>query len=209
MSGRLSASRRGRPAPSLAAMSSDTGYVARIPWEGMHRESGGCSLRLHGHLGQRRCLRLLRFEASAQRLPGLGKRDVLRETVAVRERPHQMPVIAYCVLQYPTHTLHEHPDWRMRDKDGKPIERVCFNSPYIDYVKQLLAEMMAYEIDGFHLDMVDQGFGPPYGCWCEHCQAKFENNYGHAMPKALSWDAEWEKMMEFRYDSSAAFRNGP
>jgi hypothetical protein len=136
--------------------------------------------------------------------PGLGKRDVLRETVE-SAKAHEMPVIAYCVLQYPTHTLHEHPDWRMRDKDGKPIERVCFNSPYIDYVKQLLAEMMSYEIDGFHLDMVDQGFGPPYGCWCEHCQAKFENNYGHAMPKALSWDAEWEKMMEFRYDSSAAF----
>ena len=136
--------------------------------------------------------------------PGLGKRDLLRETVT-SAKDYQMPVIAYCVLQYPTHTLHEHPDWRMRDKDGKPIERVCFNSPYIDYVKQLLTEMMAYEIDGFHLDMVDQGFGPPYGCWCEHCQARFKDKHGHAMPKAMSWDAEWEKVMEFRYDSSAAF----
>lgn len=136
--------------------------------------------------------------------PGLGERDVLRETVEEAKK-HKMPVIAYCVLQYPTQTLHEHPDWRMRDKDGHPIERVCFNSPYIGYVKGLLDEMMTYGIDGFHLDMVDQGFGPPYGCWCDHCQTKFEGKHGHEMPKEISWDADWEKMMEFRYDSSAEF----
>ena len=136
--------------------------------------------------------------------PGLGERDVLRETVEEAKK-HQMPVIAYCVLQYPTHTLHEHPDWRMRDKESNPIERVCFNSPYIGYVKGLLDEMMTYGIDGFHLDMVDQGFGPPYGCWCDHCQTKFKEQHGDEMPKAMPWDADWEKIMEFRYDSSAAF----
>ena len=136
--------------------------------------------------------------------PGLGERDVLRETVEEAKK-HKMPVIAYCVLQYPTQTLHEHPDWRMRDKDGHPIERVCFNSPYIGYVKGLLDEMMTYGIDGFHLDMVDQGFGPPYGCWCDNCQTKLEGKHGHEMPKEISWDADWEKMMEFRYDSSAEF----
>ncbi len=136
--------------------------------------------------------------------PGLGGRDVLGEAVEEAEE-HGMPVIAYCVLQYPTHTLHEHPEWRMRDKDGNPIDRVCFNSPYIGYVKQLLAEMIAYGIDGFHLDMVDQGFGPPYGCWCEHCQTKFRAKHGQAMPEVVGWDADWEKMMDFRYESSAAF----
>ena len=138
--------------------------------------------------------------------PGLGERDVLRETVDAA-KPHGMPVIAYCVLQYPTRNLHEHPDWRMRDKDGNTIERVCFNSPYVEHVKDLLDEMMAYELDGFHLDMVDQGFGPPCGCWCEHCQAKFKAKYGQEMPKEVSWDADWEKMMEFRYDSSAGFES--
>ena len=135
--------------------------------------------------------------------PGLGERDVLRETVE-EAKAHQMPVIAYCVLQYPTHTLHEHPDWRMRDKEGNPIDRVCFNSPYIGYVKQLLTEMMTYGIDGFHLDMVDQGL-TPYGCWCEHCQAQYEAKYGKAMPVDVSWDADWERMMDLRYESSANF----
>lgn len=136
--------------------------------------------------------------------PGLKERDVLREAVKEAKK-HEMPVIAYCVLQYPTHTLDQHPDWRMRDKDGKAIERVCFNSPYITYVKGLLDEMMAYGIDGFHLDMVDQGFGPPYGCWCDHCQSKFKEQHGKEMPTEMSWDSAWEMVMEFRYDSSAAF----
>ena len=119
-----------------------------------------------------------------------------------------MPVIAYCVLQYPTHTLHEHPDWRMRDKEGNPIERVCFNSPYIGYVKQLLAEMMTYGIDGFHLDMVDQGLDRRMVAGASIARRKYKAKHGKAMPKAMSWDADWERMMEFRYDSSAEFRKG-
>lgn len=136
--------------------------------------------------------------------PGLGNRDVLRETVEAAKR-HQMPVIAYCVLQYPDHILHQHPDWRMRDVNGQAIERVCFNSPYVDHVKKLLLEMASYGLDGFHLDMVDQGFGPPYGCWCDHCESKFRERFGREMPKAVSWDADWERMLEFRYDTSAEF----
>jgi hypothetical protein len=91
----------------------------------------------------------------------------------------------------------------MRDKDGKLTERVCFNSPYIDYAKQFLKEMMSHEVDGCHLDMVDQGFGLPYGCWCRHCQDKFQRKHRHAMPTGMHWDAAWKKMMTFRYDSSA------
>lgn len=136
--------------------------------------------------------------------PGMGDRDVLRETVEAA-RPLKIPVIAYCCLQYPTHDLRQHPDWKMRDKDGNAIDRVCYNSPYIEHVKQLLAEMMSYGIDGFHLDMVDQGFGPPYGCWCDRCRALFEREHGRPMPKGVTWDEDWDRMLSFRYDSSARF----
>lgn len=136
--------------------------------------------------------------------PGLGDRDILEESVS-EARKTGIPVIAYCVLQYPTQALHQHPDWRMQDAQGQPIERVCFNSPYLDHVKNLLREMKTYGIDGFHLDMVDQGFGPPYGCWCPHCQAKFKAQHEHEMPREITWDAAWDKVLEFRYQSSATF----
>jgi hypothetical protein len=137
--------------------------------------------------------------------PGLEKRDVLRETVA-EARKHEMPVIAYCVLQYPSYHLEEHPDWRMRDREGNPIAgRVCFNSPYAEVAKELITEMLSYGIDGFHLDMVDQGFGPPYGCWCPRCRELFRAEYGRPMPKEVTWDEDWDRMLEFRYDTSDRF----
>jgi hypothetical protein len=48
--------------------------------------------------------------------PGLGSRDVLREAV---EEGHKLglPIIAYCVQQYPGQTLKEHPDWRIVGSD--------------------------------------------------------------------------------------------
>ncbi len=136
--------------------------------------------------------------------PGLGERDVLRETVA-EARQYNLPVIAYCVLQYCGDTLRQHPDWRMRGPDGKPIDRVCYRSGYLDFMKQMLDEMLAYGIAGFHLDMVDQGFGLPYGCWCDTCQKQFQTQYGRPMPPGVTWDADWDRMLEFRYQSSAQF----
>jgi hypothetical protein len=139
------------------------------------------------------------------RAPGLGSRDVLRE--AVEEGAKQkLPIIAYCVLQYPTQALRQHPDWRARDKEGKPLDHlVCFNSPYRDYLKLLLVEMLSYGIAGFHLDMVDQGFGPPHGCWCDTCRKLFEAEYGRPMPGGVTWDEDWDRMLAFRYRSSERF----
>jgi len=127
---------------------------------------------------------------NSKRVPkpeGLGQRDVLREAVD-EARKHHLPIIAYCQLQYPSHELRQHPEWKARQADGKPINHlVCFNSPYTNVVKELLAEMTSYGIAGFHLDMVDQGFGPPHGCWCDHCQKLFQAEHGRPLPKAVNW----------------------
>lgn len=135
-----------------------------------------------------------------------GDRDVLREAVE-EGRKLDLPVIAYCQLQYPAHELRQHPEWKARQADGRPIDHlVCFNTPYTNVVKALLAEMMAYGIAGFHLDMVDQGFGPPHGCWCDHCQKLFQAEYGRPMPKGVSWeDEDWDRMLQFRYATSDRF----
>ncbi len=136
--------------------------------------------------------------------PGLGRRDVLREAV---EEGHKLglPVIAYNTLQYCYLTLRRHPEWRMVGADGEPFARVCFRSSYLDYMKKLLAEQLAYGVDGLELDMMDQGFIPPYGCWCAACEQEYEARWGEPMPRHLSWDEDWDHVLQLRYDSSDQF----
>ena len=136
--------------------------------------------------------------------PGLGRRDVLRETVDEARR-HGLPVIAYCVVQQGGRFLVQHPELAMRGADGKPIGRYCYNSGYRSVMKDLTAEMLAYGIAGFHIDMLDQGFGSPYGCWCDACRRGFEAAYHRPMPPGVTWDADWDRMLEFRYRSSQNF----
>jgi hypothetical protein len=140
----------------------------------------------------------------APKCPGLGSRDVLKEAIEAA-RPHRLPVIVYCVVQGSGYPLRQHPEYRMVDSAGNPIGRICFNSGYLEHAVAVVDEMLAYGIDGFHIDMLDQGFGPPYGCWCPKCREKFQAKYGRPMPKGVTWDADWERMMEFRYQTSAEF----
>lgn len=136
--------------------------------------------------------------------PGLAARDPLREAMD-EARKHNLPVLAYCVVQQGGHYLDAHPEYAMRGMDGKPLGRFCYNSGYLEAMKQIIGEQLAYGIAGFHIDMVDQGFGPPYGCWCEHCRKKFAAEYGHPTPTAVNWDSGWDEMLEFRYRTSEQF----
>lgn len=136
--------------------------------------------------------------------PGLGSRDPLREALEEARR-YKLPLIAYCVVQQGGHFLKAHPEWEMRGMDGQLIGRFCYNSGYLEAMKQIVAEQLACGIDGFHIDMMDQGFGPPYGCWCDTCRALFEKESGQPMPKGVTWDEAWDRMLEFRYRSSERF----
>ena len=136
--------------------------------------------------------------------PGLKSRDPLKD--AVREaHAHKLPLLAYCVVQQGGHYLSAHPEYEMRGMDGSRLGRFCYNSGYLEAMKQIVAEQLAYGIDGFHIDMVDQGFGQPYGCWCDSCKRLFHKRFGHDMPKSVSWDAAWNEMLEFRYSTSEQF----
>jgi hypothetical protein len=139
--------------------------------------------------------------------PNLRGRDLLRE-VLDEARKHELPIIAYFQIQYDTAAWNAHPEWRMKDVTGNDIPgRLCYNSGYLEYNKQGIAELLEYEIAGFHVDMLDYGFGPPYGCWCGNCQTLFKKVYGIEMPRPEkpSWDEGWEKILEFRARSNSRF----
>ncbi len=136
--------------------------------------------------------------------PGLGGRDPLQEAID-EAKIHGLPILAYCVVQQNGHYLKDHPEYEMRGSDGRPLGRFCLNSGYLEAMKSIVAEQLEYGIAGFHIDMLDQGFGPPYGCWCEHCKSRFEKRYGRPMPNGATWDDHWNEMLEFRYDTSHEF----
>jgi len=141
----------------------------------------------------------------ARKCPNLARRDLLRECLDEAQK-HNMPVVAYCQVQYDHSSWKAHPEWRMKDPNGNDIpSRLCYHSGYLDFIKRVTGEMMEYEISGFHIDMLDFGFGPPYGCWCKRCQAAFRKEHGIAMPKGVTWDQAWEKMLAFRCQSNTRF----
>jgi hypothetical protein len=136
--------------------------------------------------------------------PGLGDRDPLREAVD-EAHARGIPLIAYCVVQQGGLYLDQHPEFAMRDPRGQKIDRFCFNSGYLDAMRQILSEQLACGIDGFHVDMLDQGFGPPCGCWCDTCRTLFKTEAGVDPPPGPTWDQAWDRFLDFRYGSSQRF----
>lgn len=136
--------------------------------------------------------------------PGLGDRDPLKETMDAAKE-HDLPIIAYCVVQYGSRALREHPEYEMKGVDGAGLNRVCFNSDYWEYLQRVIREIAGYGVAGFHVDMLDQGFGPPHGCWCDNCRELFREMFGEPMPAGADWSPAWHKMLEFRYATSDRF----
>jgi hypothetical protein len=141
----------------------------------------------------------------------LGSRDFLKEACEEGKRSGILILASY-QIQYDNYIYERHPDWRMKDWQGKDIlSRLCFNARgYLDLVKRHAEEIMRYEIVGFHFDMLDFGFSPPYGCFCaEHCQPLFRDRFGVQMPLPSKpcWDDAWDKILEFRCSSNEGFAN--
>jgi hypothetical protein len=134
--------------------------------------------------------------------PGIGDRDVLREAVA-KGKELNIPIIAYCVVQAGGYAYEKHPEWRIRDPSGQPMGRMCFQTGYAEFMRGVIDELCDHGIAGLHIDMLDQGFGPPHGCWCDACRRLFEAEYKAPMPAGVTWDDAWERMLEFRYNTSA------
>ena len=143
----------------------------------------------------------------ARQCPNLKGRDLLRECFDEAAK-HEMPIIVYQQIQYDSAAWRKFPDYRMQDVDGKDIpNRLCYNRGYLEHSKLVADELMEYEIAGFHFDMLDYGFGKPYGCWCPTCRDLFQKQHGVEMPRKRTWDELWEKFLQFRYASNSSFCN--
>jgi hypothetical protein len=140
----------------------------------------------------------------------LNGRDHLREyTEALHKR--NIKILGY--YSFPDKGVWErNPDWRQIDADGKEIRAdnlggpLCPNSPYRDYFLAGVTEIVRnYDLDGFMLDTAGFSANEP-GCYCRYCQRKFRERYGRDLPHNRSgYDPEWQKFVQFRFDSMQEF----
>ena len=104
----------------------------------------------------------------------------------------------------------QHPDWQQIKEGGNPIDDVyttgtsfCVNSPYREWVFQIVEDLCKYELDGIFYD------GPVFfdsTCYCGSCQRLFMERTGQDLPlKSNRTMALWREMIEFQSDSIARF----
>jgi len=118
--------------------------------------------------------------------------------------------IYFNVHYYTMRFAAEHPDWREIRENGKPLDGVydtgasfCVNTPWREWVFQVIRDLAAYPIDGIFYD------GPVYRpdtCYCRYCRAKFRQRYGTDMPpKSVRAGKPFQQLLEFQADSIANF----
>ena len=118
--------------------------------------------------------------------------------------------IYFNVHYYTMRFAAEHPDWREIRENGKPLDGVygtgasfCVNTPWREWVFQVIRDLAAYPIDGIFYD------GPVYRpdtCYCRYCRAKFRKRYGTDMPpKSVRTGKPFRQLLEFQADSIADF----
>jgi hypothetical protein len=100
-----------------------------------------------------------------------------------------------------------HPEWRCLDTKGQPIanmdrdktaHRLCYNSPYREFVKTRLVELAEQGTPGVYFDQDHM----PEVCTCENCKTKFLAVRGYPMPENLKpYTAEYLDVGKFVGDT--------
>lgn len=94
-----------------------------------------------------------------------------------------------------------HPDWLCRSFNGKtlPASRrgnyLCLNSPYREFVKARLIELVKMGLDGIYFDYRHR---PSSGCWCKWCQSDFKSQTGLDLSSISNIKSPlWPNIVEF------------
>src|ERR1019366_6353953 len=118
------------------------------------------------------------------------KRDLLGEMLTAL-RPAGIAANYYYCLTWDALAAKRHPEWRILDRDGKPVifggensgvqwQQVCLNSPYLDQVVRENEELLThYRGDGCWFDIA---WTPPGGCFCQWCREERERLGLSALP---------------------------
>ena len=106
------------------------------------------------------------------------------------KRVEEADALAYYSVNRDAWAGRQHPEWRMKDAGGRIVDEerwppewaamgfMCYNSPYRDYVKAQVEEIMEYDVEGFHFDMLWFGTSGKV-CYCqEYCRPLFRQKYG-------------------------------
>ena len=129
----------------------------------------------------------------------------------IEAKKHGIRTFIYFNVHYYTMRFAlEHPDWREIRQNGQPLDGVydtgasfCVNTPWRDWVFQVIRDLAAYPIDGIFYD------GPIYRpdtCYCKYCRAKFRQRYGTEMPpKDMRSGKPFQQLLAFQADSIADF----
>lgn len=144
------------------------------------------------------------------KLASVPHADYLGRYISEAKRRGIRVFVYFNVHYYTMRFAAEHPDWREIRQNGQPLDRVydtgasfCVNTPWREWVFQVVRDLAAYPIDGIFYD------GPVYRpdtCYCRYCRAKFRKRYGRDMPpKDVRIGKPFQQLLEFQADSIADF----
>ena len=136
--------------------------------------------------------------------------DRLAEYLPLAHKNRIKVIVYFNVHWYTKEFAKEHPDWVQIREDGKPLDDVyttgtsmCINSPYREWVFQILRDLCHYDIDGIFYD------GPVFfasTCYCDACKRMYGQRTGQEMPLKSDRDNPlWKALIEFQADSLARF----
>ena len=107
-----------------------------------------------------------------------------------------------------------HPEARQTLSNGRQVTAACFNHPeFREFMREWTRDAVSLGVDvlfwdephwfipewheGTHGASFEEGV---WGCRCEHCRERFEDEYGHEMPRE-----ETEAVRQFKADQLLAF----
>ncbi|MGC8791922.1 MAG: beta-galactosidase [Bryobacteraceae bacterium] len=124
----------------------------------------------------------------------LGDRDLFGELVETAHRDGIYVMARMDSSRAGEEFYRAHADWFAHDGEGKPYRAgdrylACINGPYYEeYLPALLREIAErYHPDGF-TDNSWAGLGRDSICYCRHCERRFREATGLALPVAVDWD---------------------
>ncbi|MCM8772929.1 MAG: beta-galactosidase trimerization domain-containing protein [Candidatus Omnitrophica bacterium] len=135
--------------------------------------------------------------------------DILNDFIKLAHK-NNIRVIVYFNVHWYKKEFAKRTGWGQIREDGSLIDDVystgsslCINSPYRNWVFEIVEDLCKYEIDGIFYD------GPIFfsnTCYCECCKKLFKEKYGQEIPKKSDFENPlWKKLIEFQVESLGRF----